>query len=193
MVDAKHPILSISRQCELLGLSRSVFYFHPTMDSIYNLQRCAFPPCTNSFPKPKNGKKYCSGCCRTKDCNRRKRLQEKLSVVPVNSGESKPSTVEPFSLYGPSLIPVQPVNAQPVPKGGMSLAGVGESAIGTAGVLFMKDQLFDKDHRNQLQQQMNQLLQQQAMISKQIQELNKKVDQLSKERESPSWAEKLLM
>lgn len=29
MVDAKHPILSISRQCELLGLSRSVFYYQP--------------------------------------------------------------------------------------------------------------------------------------------------------------------
>ena len=29
MVDAQHPILSISRQCELLGLSRSVFYYQP--------------------------------------------------------------------------------------------------------------------------------------------------------------------
>lgn len=75
----------------------------------------------------------------------------------------------------------------------MTLAGVGESAVGTAAALLLKDQVFDKNHRNHLQQQIDQLLQQQAKISRQIQELNRKMDQLSKGKEESSWAEKLLM
>ena len=38
MVDAKPPILSISRQCELLGLSRSVFYYQPAKAGDENLR-----------------------------------------------------------------------------------------------------------------------------------------------------------
>ena len=75
----------------------------------------------------------------------------------------------------------------------MSLAGVGESAIGTAGVLFLKDQLIDKNHRSQLQQQIGQLLRQQALIARQLQEVNKKMDMLSKGNKDSLLAEKLLM
>jgi putative transposase len=38
LVDPRHPILSISRQCELLGLSRSVFYYQPAKASDENLR-----------------------------------------------------------------------------------------------------------------------------------------------------------
>ena len=37
MVDIEHPVLSISRQCELLGLSRSVFYYQPAKANEENL------------------------------------------------------------------------------------------------------------------------------------------------------------
>lgn len=73
------------------------------------------------------------------------------------------------------------------------MAGVGESAIGTAGVLFLKDQLIDKNHRSQLQQQIGQLLRQQALIARQLQEVNKKMDMLSKGNKDSLLAEKLLM
>ena len=36
-VEPKHPTLSISRQCELLGLSRSSFYYTPQGESEFNL------------------------------------------------------------------------------------------------------------------------------------------------------------
>lgn len=38
MVDIKHPELSISRQCELLGLTRSVFYYQPVKAKEENLK-----------------------------------------------------------------------------------------------------------------------------------------------------------
>lgn len=38
MVDIKHPHLSISRQCELLGLTRSVFYYQPAKAKEENLK-----------------------------------------------------------------------------------------------------------------------------------------------------------
>lgn len=36
-MDIEHPVLSISRQCELLGLSRSVFYYQPAKANKENL------------------------------------------------------------------------------------------------------------------------------------------------------------
>ena len=154
-------------------------------------QRCAFPPCTNSFPRLHLKKKYCSGCCRVKDFNRRKKRQENISGIIADQKEEK--ALQKTSLHkSPPLTLSQPEEPTEQKKG-MTLTGVGESAIGTAGVLFMKDQLFDKDHRKQLQQQMHQLFQQQAWISKQIQELNKKMDQFGREKEGPDWAKKLLL
>jgi putative transposase len=38
MIQADHPHLSISRQCELVGLSRSVFYYQPAKASEENLR-----------------------------------------------------------------------------------------------------------------------------------------------------------
>jgi hypothetical protein len=154
-------------------------------------QRCAFPPCTNSFPRLNRKKKYCSGCCRVKDFNRRKNQQEDTVVIPAVRKETRPSTVEPSALSAPPLEPKQ--IEEPTAKKGMSLAGVGEAAIGTAGMLLLKDQLFDKEHRTKLQQQMNQLLQQQAWNARQLQEIKQKLEQLSKAKEDPSWAEKLLI
>ena len=76
---------------------------------------------------------------------------------------------------------------------GMILAGVGEAAIGTAGVMFLKHQLIDKENQNQLQYKMNQLLKQQAIISRQIQAISQKVDKLCKKDDTSSWNENLLM
>lgn len=67
----------------------------------------------------------------------------------------------------------------------MTLAGVGESAIGTAGMLLLKDQLFDKDYRDKLQQQ--------AWNARQLQVVRQRLDQLCKAKEDSSWGEKLLM
>src|SRR5471032_3176542 len=36
-VDATDPVLSVSQQCELLGLSRSSFYYEPATESVENL------------------------------------------------------------------------------------------------------------------------------------------------------------
>ena len=38
MIDIDHPTLSIRRQCELVGLNRSTFYWEPAGDSPLNLQ-----------------------------------------------------------------------------------------------------------------------------------------------------------
>jgi hypothetical protein len=160
------------------------------MEHSFN-QRCAFPPCTNSFPRLNRKKKYCSGCCRVKDFNRRKRKQETLPVSPAVQKDSALSKVDPAFLAGLPAVPSQGQEPKEDTKG-ISLVGIGESAIGTAGVMLLKDQLFDKDHRIQLQQQMNQLLKQQAMLSRQIQAINLKIDKLSKET-TPSWGENLLI
>jgi translation initiation factor RLI1 len=155
-------------------------------------QRCAFPPCTNSFPRLNRKKKYCSGCCRVKDFNRRKRRQEKFYETPAENKDTKLAMMEPANLVAPSISSLQTEATQAEVKKGMTLTGVGEAAIGTAGVMLLKDQLFDKEHRNQLQQQMSQLLKHQAMLSRQIQAINQKIDKLSKET-TPSWSKNLLM
>lgn len=37
MIDTNHPTLSIRRQCELIGLNRSTYYWQPTAESPLNL------------------------------------------------------------------------------------------------------------------------------------------------------------
>ena len=37
MIDTAHPTLSIRRQCELVGLNRSTFYWQPAGESPLNL------------------------------------------------------------------------------------------------------------------------------------------------------------
>jgi putative transposase len=37
MIDPDHPKLSIVRQCELLGISRSGYYYEPALESPLNL------------------------------------------------------------------------------------------------------------------------------------------------------------
>ena len=64
--------------------------------------------------------------------------------------------VEPSALSAP-LFESKQAGEPAEAKKGMTLAGVGEAAIGTAGVMLLKDQLFDKDHRIQVQQQMSHL------------------------------------
>jgi hypothetical protein len=127
-----------------------------------------------------------------KDFNRRKRNQEQHYEAPAVKRETKPTMMELGSLAAPPVVPPQ-VEASVEAKKGMTLAGVGESAIGTAGVMLLKDQLFDKEHRKQFQQQMNQLLQQQAWISRQILDLKNKMDQLCNAKETSSWHQKLMM
>jgi len=38
MIDLNHPELSLRRQCELIGLNRSTFYYTPATESEYNLR-----------------------------------------------------------------------------------------------------------------------------------------------------------
>jgi putative transposase len=38
VIDSNHPELSVSRQCELLGLSRSSFYSQPAVETPENLE-----------------------------------------------------------------------------------------------------------------------------------------------------------
>ncbi len=38
MIESSHPQLSIRRQCELLGLNRSSFYYEPATETIENLR-----------------------------------------------------------------------------------------------------------------------------------------------------------
>jgi putative transposase len=38
MIDTNHPVLSIRRQCELIGLNRSTYYLQPAGESLLNLQ-----------------------------------------------------------------------------------------------------------------------------------------------------------
>ena len=38
MIEAGHPMLSVRRQCELLGLSRAGLYYRPVGESAENLQ-----------------------------------------------------------------------------------------------------------------------------------------------------------
>ncbi len=70
---------------------------------------------------------------------------------------------------------------------------VGEAAIGTARVMLLKDQLFDKDHRKQLQQQMSQLLKQQILIAQQLKEIKREMEEQRKWKVGSFWPEKPLM
>jgi hypothetical protein len=161
------------------------------MESPLFPQRCAFPPCTNSFPQLNRRKKYCSGCCRVKDFNRRQKQQENNSAIPAVRQKLSVQK-ESAPLAAPPLPPSQGEEPAETTKG-MSLAGVGESAIGTAGVLLLKDQLFDKQNRDQLQLQLTKLLQQQAFIARQLQELKNQVDKLNKANTPSGWAKDLLL
>ena len=38
MIEPNHPELSVRRQCELVGLNRSTFYYQPALQSALNLQ-----------------------------------------------------------------------------------------------------------------------------------------------------------
>jgi putative transposase len=38
MIEVDHPVLSIKRQCELVGLCRSVFYYQPVKADEENLK-----------------------------------------------------------------------------------------------------------------------------------------------------------
>jgi putative transposase len=38
MIEPTHPVLSLRRQCELLGLNRSSWYYEPATESAENLQ-----------------------------------------------------------------------------------------------------------------------------------------------------------
>ncbi|WP_017733025.1 hypothetical protein [Nafulsella turpanensis] len=75
----------------------------------------------------------------------------------------------------------------------MSLAGIGNTAVGTAGVLLLKDQLFDKEHRVRLQQQMGHLLRQQAWIVKQMGVLSQEISRLGKPKEGSSFSGDLMI
>jgi putative transposase len=37
-IDTEHKVLSISEQCEILGIHRSRFYYHPRSESALNMQ-----------------------------------------------------------------------------------------------------------------------------------------------------------
>jgi len=39
MIEPNHPMLSIRRQCDLIGLNRSTFYWRPADESPLNLIR----------------------------------------------------------------------------------------------------------------------------------------------------------
>lgn len=149
------------------------------MQNLTFQKQCAFPSCTNSFTLLRPRKKFCCGCCRVKDFNRRKRQQENLLTAPAASKEVTKAKQEVVGMEAVPMLPTTVPSADPAPKG-MSMAGVGESAVGTAGVLLLKDQLFDKAHRNQLNQQLNQLLQQQSWIYSQVLVIHTKIEQLSK-------------
>jgi putative transposase len=38
MIEHDHQVISIRRQCELLGLNRSTLYYQPATESAFNLQ-----------------------------------------------------------------------------------------------------------------------------------------------------------
>ena len=149
------------------------------MQNITLQKQCAFPGCINSFALLRPRKKYCCGCCRVKDFNRRKRQQETSITEPAASKEVTKDKQEVGGMGAMPMLPTAIPAVEPASKG-MSMAGVGESAVGTAGVLLLKDQLFDKAHRNQLQQQLNQLLRQQSWIYSQVLAIHTKIEQLSK-------------
>lgn len=148
------------------------------MQNLTLQKQCAFPNCTNSFILLRPRKKFCCGCCRVKDFNRRKRQQETGLTEPLASKEVAKVEKEVGIAAMPMLPTTLPV-AETAQKG-MSMAGVGEAAVGTAGMLLLKDQLFDKAHRNQLNQQLNKLLQQQSWIYSQILSIHTKIEQFSK-------------
>ena len=150
------------------------------MQNIILRKQCDFPSCTNSFELLRPRKKYCCSCCRVKDFNRRKRQQKILPTAPLPAASKELTKAkEEAAIAAMPSLPTAIPAGQPAQKG-MSMAGVGESAVGTAGVLLLKDQLFDKAHRNQVNQQLNQLLQQQSWIYSQILAMHKKIDQIPK-------------
>ncbi len=49
MIDAQHPRLSLVRQCQLAGISRSSFYYAPRGENTLNLELMRVPD--EQFPK----------------------------------------------------------------------------------------------------------------------------------------------
>ena len=38
MIELRHPQMSVRRQCELIGLHRSAFYYSPATETVLNLE-----------------------------------------------------------------------------------------------------------------------------------------------------------
>ena len=50
MIEPAHPDLSLRRQCQLLGLNRSTWYYQPAGESAYNLQLMRLMPQAAATP-----------------------------------------------------------------------------------------------------------------------------------------------
>ena len=95
MIDPNHPRLSIVRQCELVAISRSSFYFEGKGESLLNLELMRLideqfleTPCYGSRLMTRHLKRQ--GYCISR--KRIRRLMRKMGLTPIYQ---KPRTSEP--------------------------------------------------------------------------------------------------
>ncbi|WP_224994323.1 IS3 family transposase [Cesiribacter sp. SM1] len=95
MIEVDHPVLSISRQCELIGLSRSVFYYQPAKADEDNLRLMEeIDRLYLQYPFYGSRKMTKELNCRGYEVNR-KRIQRLYQLMGIQAIGPKPNTSKP--------------------------------------------------------------------------------------------------
>ena len=137
MIDPSHPELSITRQCELLDLPRSTYYYEPQTESYENLLLMRLID-EEYLAHPFLGSRKMTTYLRNLGFNvNRKRVQRLmrkmgLQAVAPGPGTSKPRkehTIYPYLLRGLNITePLQvwcsDITYIPMPKGFMYLVAI---------------------------------------------------------------------
>ena len=137
MVEPGHLVLSVRRQCELLGLSRSSLYYEPAQETIENLRLMRLIDEEYTAHPFYGSRKMTRWLVRRGEAVNRKRVQRLMRVMGLEAIYPKPRLslagrghrVYPYLLRGVSIVRADQVGSTdityvPLPKGFMYLAAV---------------------------------------------------------------------
>ena len=102
--------------------------------SYYPIAVCLYPSCEKTFVKKNSKRKFCSGSCRVKNCNRRKKecdlfvSPEPPSLKHSNSTESSGQTNDQLKKLHNTLIQIQESKENEAPS--LDMMHIVESGLG---------------------------------------------------------------